>query len=45
MRKFKIKVEQEALADIQDITDWYNEQLAGLGKRFQITFFTNLPLR
>mgnify|MGYP000577916849 CR=1 FL=1 len=37
MKRYKVKIEPEALADIQDITDWYNEQQAGLGKRFQKT--------
>ncbi len=37
MKKYKVKIEPEALADIQDITNWYNEQQAGLGKRFQHT--------
>jgi plasmid stabilization system protein ParE len=37
MKKFKVKIEPEALADIQEITDWYNKQQAGLGKRFQDT--------
>ncbi|MHC1777255.1 MAG: hypothetical protein AB9834_17770 [Lentimicrobium sp.] len=37
MNKYKVKIEPEALADIQGITDWYNEQQAGLGKRFQKT--------
>lgn len=35
MKKYNIKIEPEALADIQEITDWYNEQQTGLGKRFQ----------
>lgn len=35
MKKYKVKIEPEALADIQEITDWYNEAQAGLGKRFQ----------
>lgn len=35
MHKYKVKIEPEALADIQGITDWYNDQQAGLGKRFQ----------
>lgn len=35
MKKYKVKIEPEALADIQEITDWYNEAEAGLGKRFQ----------
>jgi plasmid stabilization system protein ParE len=34
MKKYKVKIEPEALADIQEITDWYNEAQAGLGKRF-----------
>ena len=37
MKKYKVKIEPEALADIQEITDWYNEAQAGLGKRFQKT--------
>lgn len=37
MEKYKIKIEPVALADIQDITDWYNEKKEGLGKRFQET--------
>ncbi|MEE4115660.1 MAG: hypothetical protein V2I37_05800, partial [Marinilabiliaceae bacterium] len=35
MNKFRIKIVPEALADIQEITDWYNEQQASLGRRFQ----------
>lgn len=35
MKKYIVKIEPEAIADIQEITDWYNEQQAGLGKRFQ----------
>ncbi len=37
MKQYKVKIEPEALADIQEITDWYNDQQAGLGKRFQQT--------
>ncbi|HAM99324.1 MAG TPA: type II toxin-antitoxin system RelE/ParE family toxin [Marinilabiliales bacterium] len=37
MRKYKVKIEPEALEDIQEITDWYNGAQAGLGKRFQKT--------
>jgi plasmid stabilization system protein ParE len=37
MKKYKVKIEPEALSDIQEITDWYNEAQAGLGKRFQNT--------
>ena len=35
MIKYKIKIEPEALNDIQEATGWYNEQLKGLGSRFQ----------
>lgn len=35
MKKYNVQIEQEALADIQEITDWYNKQQKGLGKRFQ----------
>jgi mRNA-degrading endonuclease RelE of RelBE toxin-antitoxin system len=35
MKKYKVKIDPEALADIQEITYWYNEVQAGLGKRFQ----------
>lgn len=31
---FKIKVEPEALEDIQQGIDWYNEKQAGLGRKF-----------
>lgn len=37
MKKYKVKIEPEALTDIQNITDWHNKQQAGLGKRFQDT--------
>lgn len=30
---FKIKVEPEAMDDIQQGIDWYNEQQAGLGRK------------
>ena len=33
--KCKILIDEEALLDIQAATDWYNEQLQGLGTRFQ----------
>jgi plasmid stabilization system protein ParE len=35
MRKYKVKVSPTALLDIQEITDWYNNQQTGVGKRFQ----------
>lgn len=37
MKKYKVKIEPEALTDIQEITDWFNEKQAGLGGRFQRT--------
>ena len=44
MKKYKVKIEPEALADIQEITDWYNKAQAGLGKRFQKTASSTLTL-
>ena len=35
MKKYKVKIEPEALVDIQEATDCYNEQQPKLGKRFQ----------
>lgn len=35
MARYKISIDPEALQDIQDATDWYNEQLPGLGSHFQ----------
>lgn len=26
MKKYKVKIEQDALEDIQEITNWYNNQ-------------------
>ena len=34
---YNVKIEPQALADIQEISDWYNNKLIGLGKRFQNT--------
>ena len=34
MKRYKVKIDPEALADIQGITDWYNEVMTKLGKRF-----------
>jgi plasmid stabilization system protein ParE len=44
MKKYKVKIEPEALADIQEITDWYNEVQAGLGKRFQNAVIKQITL-
>lgn len=35
MKKYKVEIDPDALTDIQDITDWYNEAGKGLGTRFQ----------
>lgn len=35
MDKYKVKIDADALLDIQETTDWYNEELPGLGSRFQ----------
>lgn len=35
MKICKLRIDDDALQDIQNVTDWYNEQLQGLGKRFQ----------
>lgn len=35
--KYQVKIEPDALVDIQEISDWYNDQQTGLGKRFQKT--------
>ena len=35
MKRFKIKIDKEALTDIQEATDWYNQKVEGLGTRFQ----------
>jgi mRNA-degrading endonuclease RelE of RelBE toxin-antitoxin system len=35
MNTYKLQIDEEALQDIQKATDWYNEQLLGLGSRFQ----------
>jgi hypothetical protein len=31
---YKIKIDKDALIDIQEIIDWYNCELQGLGSRF-----------
>lgn len=35
MKKYEVKIDPEVLADIQNITNWYNEAQSGLGKHFQ----------
>lgn len=42
MRKYKVKIGPEALTDIQEITNWYNRQQNGLGKRFLKTAISQI---
>ncbi len=35
MNKYTVKIDPDALNDIQEITNWYNDQQKGLGGRFQ----------
>ncbi len=35
MRKFRVKIDQDALSDIQEITSWYEGKSNGLRKRFR----------
>lgn len=35
MKNYKISIDVEALEDIQQATNWYNEQCPGLGTNFQ----------
>jgi hypothetical protein len=35
MNKYSIKIDADALANIRDISGWYDIQNAGLGKRFK----------
>jgi mRNA-degrading endonuclease RelE of RelBE toxin-antitoxin system len=35
LSEYKIKIDPEAIEDIQLATDWYNNQIPGLGNRFQ----------
>jgi mRNA-degrading endonuclease RelE of RelBE toxin-antitoxin system len=37
MKRYRIVIETEALAEVQEITDWYNKQKKGLGGKFQKT--------
>jgi plasmid stabilization system protein ParE len=37
MKKYRIRIDSEALYDIRDITLWYDTQKSGLGNRFQNT--------
>jgi len=35
MKSYKIKIKDEVLTDILNITDWYNERVPNLGLKFQ----------
>jgi hypothetical protein len=35
MNPYKIKIKDEALTDVLNITDWYNERVPNLGLKFQ----------
>lgn len=37
MKKYKVKIDAEAVVDINEITSWYNDRQTGLGERFQKT--------
>jgi plasmid stabilization system protein ParE len=37
MNKYKVNIDPEALKDIQQITNWYNDAQTTYGKKFQIT--------
>lgn len=37
MQNYILKVDAGAIADIQEISDWYKKQKSGLGKSFQIS--------
>ncbi|PJB02419.1 MAG: hypothetical protein CO127_00170 [Ignavibacteria bacterium CG_4_9_14_3_um_filter_36_18] len=41
---FKIKIEPDAVEDIQQGIEWYNKQLAGLGKKFLNEIRTHINL-
>ena len=35
MNTYKLQIDEDALQDIKNATDWYNEQLPNLGWQFQ----------
>jgi len=46
MKKHTVKIDPDALNDIQEITNWYNDQQKSLGGRFQKTAIQQTtPLR
>lgn len=40
--QYKVKIEPEALVDIQDIINWYNQQKSGLGEKFHQTIVSQI---
>lgn len=41
---YKVKIEPEALANIQDIIIWYNQQKSGLGERFRKAIISKIDV-
>lgn len=37
MKRYRLKIDREALTDIREIAGWYEVQQAGLGNRFRDT--------
>jgi mRNA-degrading endonuclease RelE of RelBE toxin-antitoxin system len=44
MKLYQVLIDPDALIDIQKATDWYNEQLQGLGTRFQSQIILQINL-
>jgi len=44
MKLYQVLIDSDALIDIQQATDWYNQQLAGLGGRFQSQVVAQISL-
>ncbi len=42
MNLYKVKIEPEALTDIEEIIKWYNEQQIGLGLKFKKVVFNQV---
>lgn len=34
MKVYKVQIDLDGLNDIEEVSDWYNNKLAGLGNRF-----------
>jgi hypothetical protein len=44
MKLYQVLIDSDALIDIQQATDWYNQQHAGLGGRFQSQVVAQISL-